>query len=251
MNNNLPMTAAELHKLANEFLKNSFAGGFMPTGMSDEELGTRAFSAFQSEEAGSMGRFIAQMHSGDPAGLGESIRAFARCCELSQQIEQHQAQHQISGVVTRTFSFDPLDYRAEELELGLWLQPIGDDADRLQTNALELTSSFKRLANGSGSRWLKYRHISFNLDDGTGAWRYNRSSWSGLDAAAAGASHATLRSGLMLGGGDQSHRHVIELTLWADGSWAGAEDGDTQSFLLVDPNYLNIVDLNAEDCWWC
>ena len=247
----LPMTAAELHQLADEFVRNAIAGGFMPTGMSDEELGERAVAAFQSEEAGSIGNFIAQIHSGDPAGLGQSVRMFARCGELEQQILQHQAHYQISGVLSKTFTFDPLDYRAEVLRLGLWLKPIGNDGELLHANALELTASFKRLAEGRGSRWLKYRQINFELQDGTGAWRFNRSSWSGLDAAAAGASHATLRTGLVLIGDDQSDHHAVELTLWADGSWPGAEDGDTQSFQLVDPNYLNVVDLNAEDRWWC
>jgi hypothetical protein len=205
----------------------------------------------QSTEGGAIGNFIAQIHSGDPAGLGKGVRMLAHCGELEQQILQHQAQYQISGVLGETFTFDPLDYRVKVLRLGLWLEPIGGDAELLHANALELTASFKRLAEGRGNRWLKYRQINFELEDGTGAWRFNRSSWSGLDAAAAGASHATISTGLLLAGDEQSDHHVVELTLWADGSWPGAEDGETQSFLLVDPNYLNVVDLNAEDCWWC
>ncbi len=244
----LPSTAEELERIGNDYLQAALSGRLTPTKISHEEIGTTFREQLEDERG--INKIVGGslvVNSEDDAELGRHIHRGAAVALFAQQIEEHQLQHQISGLIEETFTFHPLDFTCQALRLGLWLSPLGDDPKRLKANAWEIAAAFLRAAEGPGAEWIRYREIDFKLEDGTPAWRYQRDNWAELQATATAATSANIRGGLAETQGHESL--ALHLTLWQNEDSPGVENGKCTTWLLVHPALP--LPLDAPDTYWC
>lgn len=238
------MTTAELDQLARDYVRNTSAGCLPPLMKPDKEIGKSLRASLDAAPSDHKTFHFLSAWINDDVELAQVFHRFAAWNQLEEQIKEHQLQHQISGLIEKTFTFDRLDFTCQELRLGQWLTVMGDDPQRLSTNAREIAAAFLRAAEGPGAEWIRYREIDFKLEDGTSAWRYQRDNWADLEAKTSAATSALICNGSDLYGIQESKTQALRLTLWED-----EEDGDTATWLLVHPVLASTLD--DPETYWC
>ena len=240
----LPMTPVELDQLARDYQRNTSKGCLPPLKKPDKEIGKflrASLKASPSDPDEKIFHFLSASIE-DDAQLAQTFHRFAAWSQLEEQIGEHQLQHQISGLIEKTFNFAPLDFTCQELRRGRLLTVMGDDFKRLSANAREIAAAFFRAAEGPGAEWIRYREIDFKLEDGTSARRYQRDSWADLQAKTSAATSALICNGGNLYGIQEGK--ALSLTLWEN-----EEDGDSETWVLVHPALASTLDV--PNTYWC
>ena len=238
------MTPAELDQLARDYQRNTSKGCLPPLKKPDKEIGKSLRASLMGAPSDQKISHFLSASINDDAELSQVFHRFAAWHQLEEQIREHQLQYQISGLIEETFNFDALDFTCQELRRGRLLTVMGDDPKRLSANAREIAAAFFRAAEGPGSEWIRYQEIHFKLEDGTGAWRYQRDSWADLEAKTSAATSALICNGSDLYGIQERKTQALRLTLWEN-----EEDCDTATWLLVHPALAST--LEDPDTYWC
>lgn len=168
------------------------------------------------------------------AELGLRVHTWGVHNQWEQQIEDYQKQHQISGLIQETFSFDPLHFTCETLRVHHTLLPLGGDSKRLSANAREIAAAFLRAAEGPGAEWIRYRETWRPDPDAESRLisRFERDSWTDLLTRAGSATSACISDGDWSG---KNKNQKLLLELYSEEPSPENDEGFFTTWALVHP----------------